>query len=115
VGTRAGIDSHCSDAISSLHTSLIVLDVDPIPPHTTTDPGRLLRCTFTPSRAALLTPVSRHAPTGPTNMATRAQISGREVACSMRQLACVCVGRDAMIAWMCWWVLGTVVVTAVSG
>jgi hypothetical protein len=87
-------------AAQHVYGTLAVLAVVPTPPYTTTSPGRLLRCTFTPSRAALHTPVSRHAPTGPMNTAMFAQISGREVACSTCQLGGALVAAGGM-ARMC--------------
>jgi hypothetical protein len=46
------------------------------PPHTTS-PGRVRNHCFAPTRDALHTPVSRHAPTSPLCSATRVQNSGR--------------------------------------
>ena len=43
------------------------------------------------------TPVSHHAPTGPANTATRAQISWREVACSTCQLGGALVTEGGMV------------------
>jgi hypothetical protein len=130
--TRAGKPPHRIVARSSLHTSSLSPITPPTveyPPHTsvarfslhaspltapplveypphTTSPGRVLRNSFAPTRGALHTLISRHAPTSPRCAATRAHTSGRPVARSTAQLAsswaavlvvgvamvCVCVG-----------------------
>jgi hypothetical protein len=82
--TRPGMPPHRSVARFSLHTSLTTPPLDP--PHTTS-PGRVLRNSFAPNRAALHTRISLHAPTSPRCTATRAHTSGRPVARSTVQLA----------------------------
>jgi hypothetical protein len=62
--TRAGMPPHRSVARSSLHTSSNTTPAPEYPPHTTS-PGRVLRNSFAPTRAALHTRIRRHAPTSP--------------------------------------------------
>jgi hypothetical protein len=77
---RSDIRSHRSSPGSSLHTSL-VYPSSPVthPPHTTSH-RRVRSQSFAPTREALHTPVSRHAPTSPLCSETRAQNSGSAVA-----------------------------------
>jgi hypothetical protein len=94
--------SHRSVAISSLHTSSLPPPPPPeYPPHTTR-PGRVLRNSLAPTRAALHTRISRHAPTRPRCAATRPHTSGRPVARSTAQLASSWAASVVMVVAMVW-------------
>ena len=79
-GKRAGKGPHRSVARSSRHPSCNRCTYPSTPPYTT-QTGRVPSHSFAPARAALHTPVSRHAPTRPLCWATRAQISTRARTC----------------------------------
>mmetsp|Transcript_12817 Transcript_12817/g.31147 ORF Transcript_12817/g.31147 Transcript_12817/m.31147 type:complete len:204 (+) Transcript_12817:757-1368(+) len=89
--TSEGRDPHCSVARSSRHTSLCSPESSS-PPHIT-NPGRVPRYSFTPSRDALHTLISRRAPTKPLGSATRAHISTR---------ARTCWAADQLLGAVCW-------------
>jgi hypothetical protein len=84
---RSDVCSHRSSPRSSVHTALdISSPVLVYPPHNTS-PGRVRSHTLAPSREALHTPVSRHAPTRPLRSATRVQNSGRATTREVAHLA----------------------------
>jgi hypothetical protein len=68
-----------------LHTSICSFPAA-YPPHSTI-PGKTRSHSFAPARAAMYTPVRRHAPTSPLNAATRAHTSRRETVRSTLHLA----------------------------
>jgi hypothetical protein len=84
----AGMASHRIVARSSPFAQLTALrSPAPVcPPHTTSR-RRVPRNSFAPTRAALHTPSSHHAPTSPLHAALRAHASGSETARSTAQLS----------------------------
>jgi hypothetical protein len=101
---RSDIRSHRSSPRSSLHTSLEKPPLKPLtnPLHTTSR-RRVRSQSFAPTRDALHSPVSRHAPASPLCSATRAQNSGRAVARWTAQLADArVVGGILYVRWKGW-------------